>query len=418
MVDLVGEENSIWLWKANEADVVAFVVPLFWDFVATRRRKDGTIVTRSTEDVGDRVVRRVVWDGGLILILACMEGPMFEAIFGDRLPQRVLTFPDVFAGLLVLSVYFDWSRGFWRSSGPRLVSAGRGLGFWVAVLLANIAIYQDPVKDLLGADNASTLDFHAEALAVCLLVQPLLRHHPPPHPRRRSAHGARCPGGTTPWPGTRRIRIVLMAVLLWIGQGRAFEWSPDAFGQWFVRQPRATDGSDRLHLLLRGDPSARRGPPRQQDSRTTSDPGIHHLICPEDDVTRGQMAIVIARAYVLPATTVGFFTDDAGKVYQDAANRLAAHRFANSVLYTGARGREPEPLWKGRKRLDRDHFEEVARVYRQSYQSGKHPTQEVAEHFGIGMLERGEVGASSTLTSSTCSDRRRKAWPAGCWDRR
>jgi hypothetical protein len=31
--------------------------------------------------------------------------------------------------------------------------------------------------------------------------------------------------------------IVLMAFLLWIGQGRAFEWSPNAFGQWFVRSP-------------------------------------------------------------------------------------------------------------------------------------------------------------------------------------
>ena len=30
-----------------------------------------------------------------------------------------------------------------------------------------------------------------------------------------------------------------------------------------------------------------------------------------------------SRAYVLPATTVDFFTDDAGKVYEDAANRLA-----------------------------------------------------------------------------------------------
>ncbi len=169
MVDLVGEKNSIWLWKANEAYVVAFVVPLFWDFVATRR-KDGTIVPVPGEDVGGRIVRRVVWYGALILILACMEGPMLESIFGSRLPQRILTLRDVFSGLLVLSIYFEWSRGLWRCSGPRLVSGWARLGFWVAVLVANIAIYQDAVKDVLGPDNASTLDFHAEAFAVCLFV--------------------------------------------------------------------------------------------------------------------------------------------------------------------------------------------------------------------------------------------------------
>ena len=35
------------------------------------------------------------------------------------------------------------------------------------------------------------------------------------------------------------------------------------------------------------------------------------------------MAIFIVRAYDLPATTLDFFTDDTGKVYEDAANRLA-----------------------------------------------------------------------------------------------
>lgn len=236
MVDLVGEKNSIWLWKANEAYVVAFVVPLFWDFVATRRREDGTIVPLPADDSRGRITRRVVWYGALILILACMEGPLFESIFGSRLPQRVLTLRDVFSGLLVLSVYFDWSRGLWRSSGPRLVAGWARLGFWVAVLLANIAIYQEPVKEVLGPDNASTLDFHAEAFAVCLfvplyfdIVLPLLRGDPllavrgaPGVPRRGLVLGV--------W-------MVLMAFLLWIGQGRAFEWSPNTFGQWFVRSP-------------------------------------------------------------------------------------------------------------------------------------------------------------------------------------
>ena len=236
MVDLVGEENSIWLWRANEAYVVAFGVPLFWDFVATRRRRDGTIVARSTQDFGDKIVRRLVWYGGLILTLACMEGPMFEAIFGDRLPQRVLTLRDVFTGLLVLSVYFDWSRGFWRSSGPRLVSGWARLGFWVAVLLANIAIYQDPVKGGLGADHASTLDFHAEAFAVCLFV-PLYFDIILPLTRGDALLAARGAPGVLRRGLVLGVWIALMAFLVWIGQGIAREWFDNAFGQWFVRIP-------------------------------------------------------------------------------------------------------------------------------------------------------------------------------------
>jgi len=52
-------------------------------------------------------------------------------------------------------------------------------------------------------------------------------------------------------------------------------------------------------------------------------PPANTRYCPDDQVTRGQMAIFIVRGYDLPATTLDFFTDDNGKVYEDAANRLA-----------------------------------------------------------------------------------------------
>ena len=142
----------------------------------------------------------------------------------------------MFTGLLVLSVYFDWSRGFWRSPGPRLVSGWARLGFWRPCSSRNIAIYQDPVKDLLGAGIASTLDFHAEAFAVCLFV-PLYFDIILPLTRG----DALLAGGGAPGVPRRGlvlgVWIVLMAFLLWIGQGRAFEWSPNVFGQWFVRSP-------------------------------------------------------------------------------------------------------------------------------------------------------------------------------------
>ncbi|MDH3500228.1 MAG: S-layer homology domain-containing protein, partial [Acidimicrobiia bacterium] len=46
--------------------------------------------------------------------------------------------------------------------------------------------------------------------------------------------------------------------------------------------------------------------------------------CPDDSVTRGQMAAFLNRALELPATSVDFFTDDNGSVFEADINRLAA----------------------------------------------------------------------------------------------
>ncbi|MET0565115.1 MAG: S-layer homology domain-containing protein [Acidimicrobiia bacterium] len=53
-------------------------------------------------------------------------------------------------------------------------------------------------------------------------------------------------------------------------------------------------------------------------------PPANTRYCPDDPVTRGQMAIFIVRGFDLPATSTDFFFDDNGKVYEDAVNRLAA----------------------------------------------------------------------------------------------
>ena len=52
-------------------------------------------------------------------------------------------------------------------------------------------------------------------------------------------------------------------------------------------------------------------------------PPANTLFCPDDPVTRGQMAIFIVRGFDLGPATADYFDDDAGKVYEDAANRLA-----------------------------------------------------------------------------------------------
>ncbi len=45
--------------------------------------------------------------------------------------------------------------------------------------------------------------------------------------------------------------------------------------------------------------------------------------CPADDVTRGQMASFLARAFDLPATATDFFSDDNGNTHEDNINRIA-----------------------------------------------------------------------------------------------
>jgi hypothetical protein len=45
--------------------------------------------------------------------------------------------------------------------------------------------------------------------------------------------------------------------------------------------------------------------------------------CPDDPVTRGQMAKILVRALDLPASSVDYFTDDDGSIYEDAINSLA-----------------------------------------------------------------------------------------------
>ena len=47
------------------------------------------------------------------------------------------------------------------------------------------------------------------------------------------------------------------------------------------------------------------------------------LFCPDNIVTRGQMASFIDRAIELPATAIDFFTDDDGITHEAAINRIA-----------------------------------------------------------------------------------------------
>jgi hypothetical protein len=53
-------------------------------------------------------------------------------------------------------------------------------------------------------------------------------------------------------------------------------------------------------------------------------PPANDRFCPEDTVTRGQMAAFLARARDLPDTTADFFTDDDGHPFEAAIDRIAA----------------------------------------------------------------------------------------------
>jgi hypothetical protein len=51
-------------------------------------------------------------------------------------------------------------------------------------------------------------------------------------------------------------------------------------------------------------------------------PPLNTRFCPDANVTRGQMAVFLARALNLPAATRDHFRDDQGLFYEDAVNRL------------------------------------------------------------------------------------------------
>ncbi|MFW2380410.1 MAG: cadherin domain-containing protein, partial [Acidimicrobiales bacterium] len=53
-------------------------------------------------------------------------------------------------------------------------------------------------------------------------------------------------------------------------------------------------------------------------------PPVNDEFCPDDFVTRGQMAAFLVRALGLPATSDDYFSDDDGTIFEDAINRLAA----------------------------------------------------------------------------------------------
>lgn len=53
-------------------------------------------------------------------------------------------------------------------------------------------------------------------------------------------------------------------------------------------------------------------------------PPLNDLYCPDDSVTRGQMAAFLDRALDLPTTSTDFFTDDNGSVFESNVNALAA----------------------------------------------------------------------------------------------
>lgn len=52
-------------------------------------------------------------------------------------------------------------------------------------------------------------------------------------------------------------------------------------------------------------------------------PPDNTIFCPDDTVTRGQMAAFLARAFELPDATTDHFVDDDGSTFEDAINKVA-----------------------------------------------------------------------------------------------
>ena len=65
--------------------------------------------------------------------------------------------------------------------------------------------------------------------------------------------------------------------------------------------------------------------------------------CPDNLVTRGQMAAFLTRAFGLPSTSTDFFDDDEGAFYEDAANRMAAAGITTGCAPNRYCGERPIP---------------------------------------------------------------------------
>ena len=236
LADLVGTDVAEWMLKANEAYLIAIVVPLFWDFVATSRTSgEITLVSRSTPGLGP-VARRAIWYGAFVVTLLLFVGPLVETLTGSRLPQRIVTLRDAVVGLFGISLYFDWSRGLWRSmrgDEPRMVSGRARVIFLGLILAANIAIFLDPVGDLLGDRITDFLDFQAEGFAVMFCVPlyfDVVLRLTGRDPLRAITGRVNRFGASVllSW-------IAAMAFFVWFGQGAAVDVFDNSFGQWFVR---------------------------------------------------------------------------------------------------------------------------------------------------------------------------------------
>ena len=68
-------------------------------------------------------------------------------------------------------------------------------------------------------------------------------------------------------------------------------------------------------------------------------PPTDDLFCPDSAVTRAQMAAFLVRALALPATSIDFFIDDAGSVFEGDINRLAAAGVTNGCNPSGSNTR-------------------------------------------------------------------------------
>ena len=53
-------------------------------------------------------------------------------------------------------------------------------------------------------------------------------------------------------------------------------------------------------------------------------PPANDRFCPDREMTRGEMAAMLTRAFNYPASTMDGFTDDAGHIFEEAINRIAA----------------------------------------------------------------------------------------------
>lgn len=158
--------------RNSEAYALMVLVPGAWDLLARQgdpRRPPGMWGSRDP-----LLGRQTAWYTFLVFGIVVLQTGVPEAA-GIDLPQSVITLGEAFVAAAVISLYHGWSRGFapWSRAwgfGSPMVSVQARSGYYLAVVVFTVIVYQSWFLNLAGATAVDWLQVNAEAFAAALII--------------------------------------------------------------------------------------------------------------------------------------------------------------------------------------------------------------------------------------------------------